>query len=162
MVKTVHWEIYIVLMFLVFGCFAYFDDRPTHRDIRSEVLAEPFADGDAMIYRWSGYVTRNCQGHLRRELRQGGEVYHLNARPFPWIPTDQWKPDALVEHIVSVPLRDLMSTLEDGQVSYHVTEVAICNQIQALFGKPVESEYPVVAFNINKSDPRHYPHITGE
>ncbi len=155
MFRTVHWEVFIGLLFLVLGLAAYFDDRDTHRDVTNEVRTNPSSDHRALVYRWSGYVVRNCRGHRRREIRQAGEVYHLNDHSFPWIPENEWRPNELVEFTVAVPLRDIWHALKEGPATYHVTEIAVCNQIQDFFGGRVESEYPSVEFNIKKATSAH-------
>jgi hypothetical protein len=150
--RSLAWEAGIAALFVAIGVAAYFDHRPTYRDLETTVLSEPYADGGALVYRWDGTVTRNCRGAFRREIRQGDNTFHLPDRPFTWIPPSKWNGAFDNDFIVTVPMRDVEGHMEAGVASYHVTQVGPCNQIQYFFGGPVEEEYPPVIFNVTKRE----------
>lgn len=148
MINTFAWESAIVALAIGIGVAAYFDDRPTYSDLETTVLQEPFLDGQSLLYRWNGKVLRNCKGAMRREIRQGGEIFHLPDRNFTWIPSEEWVLGERQNFIVGVGLGDFRGRLGAGPATYHVTQVSHCNRIQSWFGRTIEEEYPPVSFEI--------------
>lgn len=148
--RSFFWEVAIVALVLVVGVVANFDDRPTYDGLQTNVVAEPYSDGGALVYRWSATVTRNCTGALRREVRQGDEVFYLPDRTFTWIPQDRWTGKSEQSFLVAVSLNDFEGRLMPGLASYHVTQVSHCNRIQAWFGHSIQEEYPPVVFTVSE------------
>jgi hypothetical protein len=150
MSRSVSWEIAICALVLMVGVVANYDDRPTYEGLEATVVAEPFLDGGALVYRWSGTVTRNCTGALRREVRQGDEVFYLPERTFTWIPEDRWSGKSEQSFLVAVSLGDFEGRLVPGAASYHVTQVSHCNRIQAWLGHTIQEKYPPVMFTVSE------------
>lgn len=152
------WEFLIVVLTVVLGLFALHDDRPTYVDLETNVVQEPFVDGQSMLYRIKMIVTRNCTGSLRREIRQGSETFHLADKPFTWLPTDDWEQELsnsdgagmALNFVIEVPTIGYRNTLATGLASYHVTQISQCNRIQVWFGHTITEHYPPVYFNIEK------------
>jgi len=152
--QSYFWEIVILLITLVIGVTATFDDRPTYSNMTSTVVQEPFVDGRAMVYKLELDIERNCTGVFRRHVEQSGEVFHLDDRPFTWIPSDEWEDNEThsleLSFNVRVNLDDFKGLLQVGPASYHVVQVSHCNRLQQLFGHTIQEAYPPVHFNIIK------------
>lgn len=142
----------VVLAFVVYGAWLYFDHSPTYEGLETEVLREPFDNGSAMVYSWTGDVIRNCKGTLRRQVRQGTRVFYISERSFSQIPSADWDGRSEQDFVVTVSIAGSRGILTAGPASYHVTSRAYCNKIQELFGNPVEEVYPPVHFIIHIND----------
>lgn len=148
--RSLKWEFWICIAFLLIGVVATFDDRPTLKNIKTTIITEPYAAGqEALGYRFSAEILRNCKGNLIRALHQNGEIYYLPTRHFSWIPEDEWTQLKAVSFIVPVDLGPLAHILEAGPASYHVTEQSSCNRLQAWFGRVIETKYPPVHFTVS-------------
>lgn len=149
MKRAKSWEVVIVILIVIFGLFAKYDNRPTFVDLEQTVLQEPFLDGRALLYRLNITILRNCTGALRREVRQGDETLYLPDRTFTWLPDEDWFVGKPKEFVTAVSLVDFQGILKSGPATYHVTQISHCNRIQSWFGYTVEEEYPPIPFVIS-------------
>lgn len=131
----------VSLSWFIWPAFNY--DKGTSENIEIEVLAEPFTDGDKLVYRWSGDVVRSCGLSLRRTIVDSdGVVTNLVALTFEPLPAARLGP-ASYEVELQVPLR-----IAEGEAIYQAVEVPRCNWMQRVF--PVEVPYPPVNFIVTR------------
>ena len=118
-------------------------NKGTSEGVTVEIVAQPFLDGNDLVYRWSGEVVRSCSVEIRREFVDSENVVtRLTSRTFgPQTPDGLGQ--ATYEVSVPVPLQ-----IADGPATYRATEVPKCNWMQRLF--PVAIEYPPVEFIVSR------------
>lgn len=117
--------------------------KGTAENIRVEVLAEPFIEGDSLVYNWSGDIVRSCAIELRRSFIDSYSVKtDLTAKTFGKLPLGDLGPTSY-EVSTPVPLQ-----IAEGPATYQVFEIPRCNWLQWLF--PVSIPYPPVNFTVTR------------
>ena len=115
----------------------------TSRNVTVSVLSEPFSDGDALVYRWSGDVTQSCPITIRRTFTDADNVVTtLTASSFAAIPSSALGP-AEYEISITVPRQ-----IAEGPAVYSAVEVPQCSWMQRLW--PIEVKYPDVHFTVTR------------
>lgn len=115
----------------------------TSQNVTVSVLAEPFGDGDALVYRWAGDVTQSCPVTIRRTFTDADNVVTtLTAISFDAIPVSELG-HAEYEITVTVPRQ-----IAEGPAVYRAVEVPQCSWIQRLW--PVAVQYPDVHFRVTR------------
>lgn len=133
--------LFLFVSWIVFPLITYWEG--TSENITSRVIAEPFLDGDSLVYRWSGDVVRSCPMDLRRSIVDSeGVVTNLVSREMGKMPARALGPSSY-EISVLVPLR-----ISEGLATYLVVEVPRCSWMQRLF--PIAIEYPPVQFLVRR------------
>lgn len=115
--------------------------RGTSVNMQVDVLAEPYREAPALIYRWRGDVLRACPVRIERWIVDAqGFIHTLEVTNYP-------VPDRLghVENTITVqtPL-----SLPAGKARYHAIERPACTWVQRLWRPKVP--YPVVHFTVTK------------
>ena len=112
----------------------------TSENIQTEVLREPFHEGDNLVYGWSGDVVRSCPIQIKRFFVDSKNVVtYLTTLTLPAGDTGRMN----LEHRLPVPLR-----MAEGPAEYHAVEFPQCSLLQRLFGPSVP--YPVVEFTVHR------------
>ena len=150
MLKRFGWEFFFVACLVLFVVSAVMDKRPTYDEanLKTEVLVQPYIGSNALIYRWSSTVLRNCRGVRRRHIEQNEKEILLEARTFTWL--DDWDGPVYVDPSIPVRLDHVEAKIEAGPASYHVSVRSYCNLFQVWFDSPVSETYPPVHFVIKK------------
>lgn len=115
----------------------------TSENMTVEVVAEPFIEGDSLVYRWSGDVVRSCPIELHRSIVDADSVVtNLTHRDLGRLPSRSLG-HVSYEARVPVPFR-----IVEGPAQYLVVEVPRCNWMQRLF--PIAIDYPPVEFTVTR------------
>lgn len=115
----------------------------TSENVTVSVLSEPFGDGDALVYRWSGDVTKSCPVTIRRTFIDADNVVTtLTASSFGAIPSSALG-HADYEITVNVPRQ-----IAEGPAVYRAVEVPQCSWMQRFW--PVAAPYPDVHFTVTR------------
>ena len=115
----------------------------TSRDIEVSVIAEPFAGGPDLVYRWHGHVWRGCDITIRRKfIDSEGVETELVALSFDALPASEFG-ETSYEVRVPVP-----RGIPEGRAVYQATEVPHCTLWQRWF--PVGFDYPPVEFTVTR------------
>lgn len=115
----------------------------TSQNVTVLVLAEPFSEGDTLVYRWSGDITQSCPVTIRRTFTDADNVVTtLTASSFAALPSSALGP-AEYEISVTVPRQ-----IAEGPAVYRAVEVPQCSWIQRIW--PIEVNYPDVHFTVTR------------
>lgn len=119
--------------------------KGTSEDITVAVIAEPFGDGDQMVYLWTGTIVRSCAISVRRSVVDSlGIVTQLKTLTFPAPPRDVLGQVTQYEARANMPL-----LIPNGPATYHAIEVPECSWMQRLF--PIGVPYPPVHFTVTRN-----------
>jgi hypothetical protein len=132
---------FIVAVWLAYPALNY--RHGTSENMTVEVVAEPFGEGDNLVYRWSGDLVRSCDVTLRRVIIDADNVItNLTPRAMAKVPLGALG-YAEYEMTIPVPLR-----IAEGPAVYQAIEIPACSWLQRLF--PVAVPYPPVEFTVTR------------